>query len=260
MDALTLGFIVFSALFGGAAFAIWIARYLPSHHLSSRSQDSVKLGVGMIAAMASLVLGLMTASVSGNFSNASKDVSSYALNLLSLDTDMRHIQPQSCPAQTLLADYIRSVLHETWTTTADLPEKRNPASSGQILLRLDSMVHDWQVTTPDQSAVRANVQAGLRTVLTSRWTVSQDSAAAIPTAFVVVLVAWLALIFVSFGLYSPSNAVVMGSLFLCALSIAGALFLISEMSGPFDGLVSISPQPMVNILKVIETQGCAGAS
>jgi len=256
MDALTLGFIVFVALFGGAALAIWVARYLPSHHLSSRSQDAVKLGVGMIAAMASLVLGLMTASVSGNFSNASKDVSSYALNLLSVDTDMRHFQPQSCPAQKLLADYIRSVLHETWTGATDLPEKRNPATSGQILLSLDKMVHAWTPANADETAVRSNVQAGLRTVLTSRWTVSQDSTAAIPTAFVVVLVAWLALIFISFGLYSPPNTVVVGSLFLCAMSIAGALFLISEMSGPFDGLISVSPKPMINILTVIDTEGC----
>ncbi|MEP9367843.1 hypothetical protein [Xanthobacter sp. VNH20] len=256
MDALTLGFIVFIALFGGAAVAIRIAPSLPAHHLSKDSQDAVKLGVGMIAAMASLVLGLMTASVSGNFSNASKDVSSYALNLLSLDTDMRHFEPQSCAAQVLLADYIRAVLHETWTSAADLPARRNPATSGQILLQLDGMVHEWAPTTADDTAVRTNVQNGLRTVLTSRWTVSQDSTAAIPTAFVVVLVAWLALIFVSFGLYSPPNMVVVGSLLLCAASIAGALFLISEMSGPFDGLVSISPQPMVSVLDFIDSHGC----
>lgn len=256
MDALTLGFIVFAALFGGAAIAIRIAPFLPAHHLSKESQDSVKLGVGMIAAMASLVLGLMTASVSGNFGNASKDVNSYALNLLSLDTDMRHFEPQSCPAQILLADYIRSVLHETWTGALDLPAQHNPANSGQILLELDSMVHLWTPATADDVAVRTNVQNGLRTVLTSRWTVSQDSAAAIPTAFVVVLIAWLALIFISFGLYSPPNMVVIGSLLLCAASIAGALFLISEMSGPFDGLVSISPQPMIGVLNFIDTHGC----
>ena len=45
----------------------------------------------------------------------------------------------------------------------------------------------------------------------------------IPVPFVVVLVFWLCIIFASFGLFAPRNATV------CALSVAGAIFLILEL-------------------------------
>ena len=44
--------------------------------------------------------------------------------------------------------------------------------------------------------------------------------------FLVVLVFWLAMLFTSFGLFAPSNATVVGVLLVCALSVAGAIFLV----------------------------------
>src|SRR5215469_4377426 len=44
-----------------------------------------------------------------------------------------------------------------------------------------------------------------------------------------VLVFWLAIVFASFGLFAPPNATVIATLFLCALSVSGAIFLILEM-------------------------------
>jgi len=60
----------------------------------------------------------------------------------------------------------------------------------------------------------------------------------------VVLVLWLTVIFVSFGLFAPSNATVISSLFVSALSVSGAIFLILEMYGPYAGLIQISSAPL----------------
>jgi hypothetical protein len=46
--------------------------------------------------------------------------------------------------------------------------------------------------------------------------------------FLVVMVFWLAVIFASFGLFAPRNATVIANLFVCALSVSGAIFLILE--------------------------------
>jgi len=60
----------------------------------------------------------------------------------------------------------------------------------------------------------------------------------------VVVVFWLTIIFGSFGLLAPRNATVVAVLFLCALSVAGAIFLILEMDQPFEGLMKISSAPL----------------
>jgi hypothetical protein len=44
--------------------------------------------------------------------------------------------------------------------------------------------------------------------------------------FLVVMVFWLAVIFASFGLFAPRNATAIANLFVCALSVSGAIFLI----------------------------------
>jgi hypothetical protein len=63
-----------------------------------------------------------------------------------------------------------------------------------------------------------------------------------------VLVFWLAIVFASFGLFAPANPTVIATLFLCALSVSGAIFLILEMYTPFQGWIQISSAPLRNAL------------
>jgi len=65
-----------------------------------------------------------------------------------------------------------------------------------------------------------------------------------PTPFVVLLVFWISLIFVSFGLFAPRNATVVVVLFVCALSIATSIFLVEELGRPFEGIMKISSGPV----------------
>jgi hypothetical protein len=63
-----------------------------------------------------------------------------------------------------------------------------------------------------------------------------------------ILIAWLFVLFVSFGLFAPRNALVIVALMVCALSIAGAVALIVDMDSPFDGIILVSAQPMQEAL------------
>src|SRR4029453_18479678 len=79
---------------------------------------------------------------------------------------------------------------------------------------------------------------------TPGWVVVSSVGTSVPGPFLVVLVFWLTMIFVSFGLFAPRNATVIVALCVCALSVAGAIFLILEMDSPFEGLMKISPDPL----------------
>ena len=67
-----------------------------------------------------------------------------------------------------------------------------------------------------------------------------QAAGSIPVPFLIILVFWLSAIFVSFTLFAQANLIVMTSLFVCALSFAGAIFLVLELDDPFTGLMGIS--------------------
>ena len=63
-----------------------------------------------------------------------------------------------------------------------------------------------------------------------------------------VLIFWLAMIFASFGMFARPNPVLIAAFIICAVSAAGALFLVLELSDPFSGLMQISSAPLRNAL------------
>jgi hypothetical protein len=63
----------------------------------------------------------------------------------------------------------------------------------------------------------------------------------------VVVVGWLAVIFVSFSLLAPSNHTVAVALVIAAFSVSAAIFLMLELDRPFDGLVRIPPDPLNHV-------------
>jgi hypothetical protein len=71
----------------------------------------------------------------------------------------------------------------------------------------------------------------------------QAEGSSIPKPFLVVLVFWATILFVSFGLFAPRHATAIAVLFVCALSIAAALFIILEMDHPFGGFIRIPSAP-----------------
>src|ERR1700712_4507955 len=75
-----------------------------------------------------------------------------------------------------------------------------------------------------------------------------QSTSSIPTALLVALLAWLSIIFGSFGLFTPRNTTVVIVVLMCALSTCGSILLIEELNRPLDGLIGVSLDPMRDTL------------
>jgi hypothetical protein len=73
-------------------------------------------------------------------------------------------------------------------------------------------------------------------------------AASSPLPALVLVVFWLAIIFISYGLFSPRNPIAIATLFFCAGSVSGAIFLIVALYMPFQGIMQISSAPLRNAL------------
>jgi len=75
-----------------------------------------------------------------------------------------------------------------------------------------------------------------------------QSVPSISTPMLIILVCWLAIIFLGFSVLAPPNATAILALMVSALAVSGAIFLILELDQPFGGLIRISSQPMLNAL------------
>ena len=81
-----------------------------------------------------------------------------------------------------------------------------------------------------------------------RWLVIAHERDAILPQFMAVLVLWLAIIFVGFGMHTANNAIVLTTLFVCALSVSGAIVLIGELDRLLEGVMQVSSAPLRNAL------------
>ena len=87
--------IVFACAFSGALPGIFLRSALPEDHLSDESKEIVNLGMGLIATMTALVLGLMTAAAKTSFEMQDMALKQSAAEILTLDRLLSQYGPET---------------------------------------------------------------------------------------------------------------------------------------------------------------------
>ena len=85
----------------------------------------------------------------------------------------------------------------------------------------------------------------------SRWQLIEQTHISLPMPFLVVLVFWLVILFMSFSLFVHSNVTVTTMFVLCALSASTAIFLLLEMGSPSEGFMRVSGDPLVRAYLIL---------
>jgi Protein of unknown function (DUF4239) len=246
MPSLALAFIIFAVVFGGAIVGILLRRFLPANHLAPESKDVIKVGAGLIGTMAALVLGLLLASAKGSYDAQKSQFTQMSVKIAVLDRALAHYGPEAKDCRETLRVVVARMLGQIWPENGSGHAQLDPrAARGDVLY--DKLVELTPKTEAQKyiHGLALNLAVDLAQM---RWLLFQQSASAISTPFLVVVVFWLGIIFASFGLFAPANATTIVTLMLCAASVAGALFLILELDRPFDGMIQIPSAPLRNAL------------
>jgi hypothetical protein len=114
MNALTLSSIVLVLTLGGIFIGILLRRALPEHHLSEETKDVVRLGVGLIATIAALVLGLLIAAAKGSFDTQSAQVRQISADLILLDNILAQYGPEARPIRKLIRSTVGQLADRLW--------------------------------------------------------------------------------------------------------------------------------------------------
>src|SRR6476659_11068962 len=97
MTPLVLSCVIFLLVLGGILAGVSLRRLLPDHHLSKETQDVVRLGAGLIATIAALVLGLLIGGAKGSFDVRSTQVKQLTANIILLDNLLAQYGPDAIP-------------------------------------------------------------------------------------------------------------------------------------------------------------------
>jgi hypothetical protein len=243
MNSLGLSVVVFACVFGGAVCGILLNRVLPPNHLSAESKDVVKMGMGLVATMAALVLGLLISSAKSFYDAQSTELTQMSAKVLLLDRLLAHYGPETKEARDLLRTTVADNIDRTWPQERTEPSRLGaPSATGP-----EALIHSIQSLSPkdeQQRSIREQAISIVMGLAQTRWLMYEQGANSVSEPMLAILVFWLTAIFVSFGLFAPRNATVIITLFVAALSVSGAILLILEMFSPFGGLIQISSGPL----------------
>jgi hypothetical protein len=250
MTSLTIGIISAACICGGAVIGYSLQRVLPKHHLSKEAQDAVKLAVGVIATSTALVLGLLVSSSKGQFDAMGTRLVQLGANLLILDATLAEYGPEAKAAREQLRRGVEVTLERVW------PEERMAGSTVRAIERGGGEIDAFRATlrtlkpsTDEQRALLAQAHQIANEFSRSRWVLIEEAQRGLPPILLGVLIFWLTLLFVSFGLFAPRNWMVFLALIVSACSMAAAIFLVLEMDSPLDGLMKISSAPLHKALE-----------
>jgi hypothetical protein len=249
VTSLVMALVAFVCMVGGILLGMLLRPVLPDHHLSEESKDVVKLGVGVIATLTALVLGLLTASAKGTFDTASSELVEASAKAILLDRTMAAYGPETREARSVLRRGIASAINAAWPEesvgqrTAEVPGSSAVPESVQDKLLQLSPRSDTQRWLQSRALQINNEVSGTRLLL-----LQQQTTSALPKPFLVMLVCWVTIIFFCFSMLSPRNATVLIVLLICAFSVSSSLYLIQELDRPYHGLVKVSSAPLRNAL------------
>jgi hypothetical protein len=169
MSALIPSVITFVLILGGIFLGTLLRRTLPEHHLNEHARDVVRLGVGLIATIAALVLGLLIAAAKGSFDTQTSQVRQITADLILLDNILAQYGPEARPIREQVRSTVDPFADELWRekeTGSTGPIETNAAAE-RVYLKIQKLSphDDFQRSLQSRAVQISNDLAQVRFLL-----------------------------------------------------------------------------------------------
>lgn len=246
-------------LSASAIFGVLLRGWLPEEHLTERNIEALRLVTSLLVTFAALVLSLQLSSGKAAFDTAYRDRNADAGQLAQLDQCLREYGPEAEPTRQKLRSYTAAVIASTWPDepkpqgvsypdTTAMPRQGESSALSVLIREISREIN--ALDAPDM--LRRNLAAECRESFAGfrqkRWAVIEDGHGTQTNIFINVVVFWLMLVFVSFGLQVPRKLLAAVVLAIGVVSISSVMFVIVDLEWPYSGLFGIPSDSMRNAL------------
>jgi Protein of unknown function (DUF4239) len=249
MSSVVVSLLIASCIFAGGLIGLNLHRILPRSHLTREALDVIKLGTGMLSVLASLVLGLLIATAKTSHDSTEQSLQAYAAELALLNEVLRDYGHGAEAPRDTLRQYANRFMADTWPVDGTPPAEGADPAARVLLERVRETIRGLKPADQAQTSLQ-NEALGITTgLLRQRWLLIEHQGPNVQLVVIVVLISWVTVIFVSFGLNAPQSGTVVTAFLVCALAIGAAMFLIMEMDRPLQGVMRISKEPIERVLE-----------
>jgi hypothetical protein len=240
VDETVVAAIMFVCLLAASLGGLWIYPKIHALHRDEPTLNVVRMVANIFVMMTSLVLGLMITSAKSTLELVDRNMHALAADVIVLDRSFQYYGPAADGArQRLLA----------WAQQAQgaINNERLTSKQREEEKLLGDVAASLKALNPQDESQRAewrSAQQQLLRLMELRWLILGQARGTIPGAVVVMLIAWLMLVFASYALRAPRNGVVVATFLGASLLLSGAVYLTLDMDRPLTGPVCVSAEPL----------------
>ena len=251
MSAQLIAFIIFALMLSGMALGSYLRLVLPDEHTQADSKDILMTSAATMGTLIALIIGLLVTSAKSTYDETNSSITQGGAKIITLDYYLSQYGPEAKELRVLLRQATAAAIERIWPDEGAQGAVWAKMAAADETAELYNKIRELSPQNDAQKYLQTQALQIAADMMQTRWMLIEQSQVNLPRMFLVVLTFWLTVMFVQFGLLAPRNRTALSALFICSISMAGAIFLILELNHPLEGRIKISSAPMQKALSLI---------
>ena len=237
----------FASIVAGVVLGMTLRARIPAPQLGHDTKEVIRLGAGLLATLAAVVISLMIASAKSSYDTQDAHFRQLAAYLVEADQLLAQYGPEATPVRRLMRQNVPAAMDRIWNEKASASQS-TAFTVNSLAEQIYNAIEALSPANDAQRSLKPRIVQASNDIARTRLLLFADGDKPILTPFLLILIVWLTVIFTSFGLFVEPGAVAWTALLVFALSVSSALFLVADLSQPFAGLMQISKEQLRHTL------------
>ncbi len=246
---------MFALLCGSAAVGFVLKSQLLERFTQAGALESMSLIISFLVTITAIVVGLLINATKSFVDATQNHWAIFAGQLIRLDQSMRNYGSESEQMRKQLQSFTAAAIVKFWRAD-DIPigvtypdvhtlsKDEAKQALSDLLNRIELGIIRLKTPDPLHERLAADCFEQYKEFARARWSLLLAPQNSLPAPFLRMLVAWIMIIFLCFGLRAPANPLVMIVITLSATTLSGMMFAIIDVVDPYKGLYNISSENM----------------
>ena len=250
MSSFARALIVAVLIFMSGLLGFLVQRVLPAQHEADTNGVTGSI-ISLVTLLLALVLGLLVWMSYGLYANQSSESQLLGPLILRLDFVLEQYGPEALHGRDLLRAAVVRARDRFWGEGGPAGGVSPYVQARADLQDIVSFFASLEPTTDQQKQLIAAAMPIFMQVVETTLLLTRRLANRVPKLFIVMVIGWSALLFLSYGLLGTFNALSVAAVALGSIAVACAIFMILEFGEPYSGLLRISPVGVDNLIATL---------
>jgi hypothetical protein len=247
MTPLMRSIVIGAVAFAAGIFGVLLGQAAPVEMLNA-AKGTVGGVIGLVTLLLALVLGFLVYTAFAIYTTQQSEAQSLGPVIADIDLALKQYGPEATGGRIGLRVSLRRARARFFEDAGLGPKMHSFEEIQTTFANLDGYFGSLEPQTDKQRRQLAKAWDLARKYHDVQMTMTRQLASPFPPRVMPIVICWASALFLGYGLLSPANAIAILALFVAALSVASAIFLILELSSPYSGYIRIGSNGLDAVL------------